>query len=457
MGIFGALNTAVTGLRAQSYALENISGNIANSQTTGFKRIDTMFQDLIPERDARMQLAGSVLASSRSTNSVQGDLQNASIGTFMAINGDGFFVVQKPAGFTAAGPTFDGNNLFTRRGDFVPDRDGYLVNGAGYYLMGVPIDPQTGNPIGSTPQTLQFQNDFVPAVRTSEIQYRVNLADLPRTQNYDSTVPGSELLDPAGFTANPLIGGTGTVIGDDVDAFMRQSIGGGSVPVFDALGNPVNLQMRWAKVESADGGGTDRWELFYQEDGNATGTDVAWRNAGVSYTFDANGKMDPPVNSLTLTGLTVGGKAIGDVVIAHGSGGVTQYGDPNGTVQINTFTQNGFAAGELVGISVSEAGRLVGAYSNGRIIDIAQVSIANFNGPEMLKRLDGGAFAATRESGSAFYGSGGQIVSSALEASNTDIADEFTKLIVTQQAYSANTRIVSTANEMVSDLINMIR
>lgn len=88
MGIFGALTNAVTGLRAQSYSLENISGNIANSQTTAFKRVDTSFQDLIPDSPTNKQLSGSVVATSRSTNTVQGDIQNASIGTFMAVNGD---------------------------------------------------------------------------------------------------------------------------------------------------------------------------------------------------------------------------------------------------------------------------------------------------------------------------------------------------------------------------------
>ena len=94
MGIFGALTTAVTGMRAQSFALENISGNIANSQTTAFKREDTSFVDLIPDNIPSKQLAGNVVANSRSTNSVQGDIQNASVGTFMAINGQGFFVVR---------------------------------------------------------------------------------------------------------------------------------------------------------------------------------------------------------------------------------------------------------------------------------------------------------------------------------------------------------------------------
>src|SRR2546421_10571929 len=110
MGIFGALTTAVTGLRAQSFALENISGNIANSQTTAFKRVDTSFQDLIPDNPPSKQLSGTVAASARATNTVQGDFQSASIGTFMAINGDGFFIVQKPANFTDGRPTFDGSD-----------------------------------------------------------------------------------------------------------------------------------------------------------------------------------------------------------------------------------------------------------------------------------------------------------------------------------------------------------
>ena len=96
MGIFGALTTAVAGMRAQSFALENVSGNIANSQTTAFKRMDTSFVDLIPDAQPSRQLAGSVVANARMTNTVQGDIQSSSISTFMAINGDGFFVVQKP-------------------------------------------------------------------------------------------------------------------------------------------------------------------------------------------------------------------------------------------------------------------------------------------------------------------------------------------------------------------------
>jgi flagellar hook protein FlgE len=206
MGLFGALTTAVSGLRAQSFALENVSGNIANSQTTAFKRMDTSFQDLIPDELPSKQVAGSVIANSRSTNTVQGDIQSASIGTFMAINGAGFFVVQKPASFTDNRAVFDGVNLFTRRGDFQPNKDGYLVNGAGYYLMGIPVDPTTGNLAGSVPELLQFQNDFLPAQQTTQISYRANLATYPLTTKHDTSVVGSELLNPLDFTANPVAG-----------------------------------------------------------------------------------------------------------------------------------------------------------------------------------------------------------------------------------------------------------
>ena len=210
MGIFGALTTAVGGLRANSYALENVSGNIANSQTTAFKRVDTSFLDLIPQTSATAQLAGGVTTQSRSTNSVQGDVQTASVATFMAINGNGFFAVQKPGNFTDGTPVFDGVDRYTRRGDFQIDKSGYLVNGAGYYLQGVPIDPTTGNPSGSSPQVLKFQNDFLPAQETTRIDYRANLASYPLTTKHDVSVPGSELIAPGSYTVgrNPLALGT---------------------------------------------------------------------------------------------------------------------------------------------------------------------------------------------------------------------------------------------------------
>jgi len=666
MGIFGALTTAVTGMKAQSYALENVSGNIANSQTTAFKRIDTSFEDMIPDSDPSQQLAGNVSAFSRSTNTVQGPIQSASVPTFMAINGEGFFVVQKPDSFSDNRPQFAGVDMYSRRGDFQMDQNGYLVNGAGYYLEGIPIDATTGNVAGSVPQVLQFQNGFLPAQSTTNIDYRANLASTPQTADYSSTVPGSELINQANFSANPVngaavaakiigsgatlsadaaavlngsqslasltsgggtlvlngtsipigaganaaavlaainaqtgttgvtatlssanklvltgpnadtnitVGGTstlsllgelglsagttnatniltqgaaaagqtlsftiggnapltvtfgtsagqvstlaelntalaglaggtasvdaatgdvtvtaatstdkitvggdatavnfgihtstalpsnGTVVANDVSTFLNETVSGGAITAYDVSGSAVNIQLRWGKVDSASlgSGRADTWNLFYQSNSSATGTQAAWQNAGVNYTFGANGQLDPAVNTVSLSNVTVDGISLGNLQISHTAGGITQFADSNGSVQVNLLQQNGYAAGQLESVAVSDKGRIVGTYSNGRSVDLAEITLANFSGANRLKRADGGAFEATADSGTPTYNAPGTIQGSSLEGSNTDIADEFTKLIVTQQAYSANTRVITTTNTMVQDLLNMLR
>jgi flagellar hook protein FlgE len=444
-------------MRAQSYALENISGNIANSQTTAFKRVDTAFVDLIPDNIPSKQLSGYVIANSRSTNSVQGDIQNASVSTYMAINGQGFFVVEKPSSFADNQPVFDGIDLYTRRGDFQLDKNGYLVNGAGYYLMGIPVDSTTGNLVGSVPELLQFANGFLPAKATTQIQYQANLASYPLTPGHDTAIPGSELLDPADYTVDPTVAGTGTVVANDLTTFISDSISGGAITAYDISGAPVNAQLRWTKLDSSLYGGTDTWNMFYQVDANATGAGVAWQNVGVDYTFAPNGQMSPSIAFVSLTGVTIGGVSLGNITLQHGTNGITQFSDANGNVQVNALQQDGFPAGVLQSVSVDDRGRVVGTFSNSRTIDLAEITLANFNGTNGLKRLDGGAFAATDESGPPTYNASGQIVGSSLEGSNTDIADEFAKLIVTQQAYSANTRVISTSNQMVQDMLNMLR
>ena len=458
MGIFGALTTAVTGMRAQSYALENISGNIANSQTVAFKRQDTSFVDLIPDNIPSKQLAGNVIANSSSTVAVQGDIQNSSVGTYMAINGQGFFVVAKPSTFTDNTPVFDGTDLYTRRGDFAPDKNGYLVNGAGYYLMGIPIDATTGNLVGSVPQLLQFDSGFLPAQATTQIEYQANLASYPLTPGHDTGIPGSELLDPlSGWNQDPTVAGTGQVIGDDLNTFIQQSISGGAITAYDSSGAPVNVQLRWAKTDSSLYGGTDTWNLFYQSNSSATGTETAWTNAGINYKFGADNQMNPPITTLALNNVVIDGVSLGNIEVAHGAGGITQFDSAQGNAQVNLIQQNGFAAGSLETVTVNDKGRIVGSDSNGRTIDLAEITLASFSGADFLKRADGGAFEVTDLSGTPTYGASGKISGNSLEGSNVDIADEFTKLIVTQQAYSANTRVISTANDMTQDLLNMLR
>jgi flagellar hook protein FlgE len=604
MGIFDALNTAVAGLQAQSFALQNISGNIANAQTTGYKRIGTSFVDLVPQATTpNRQVAGSVTAYARSTISSQGTVSAASVATYMAINGDGFFSVQKAVGTTDNVPVFSGVTNYTRRGDFQVNANGNLVNGAGYYLMGVAVDPKTGNPLGNVPQVLQFQNNFVPAQATSTIQYAANLPTKPTTPASTTAPAGSLLgaggLNPADFSQNPLplgtpatpfgdatvtgtpvsnkaappvaitaattlsgaapsnslttnfvagntivvngttitfvaagavgnqlnvtdtvgdllakIGaitgvpptidpatgaitlhtgiaanltitstapafgalgftsptnairtgggtaGTGVVVGNDIDAFQKQSISGGAVTAYNAAGTPVNLQLRWVKTDSATLGAPhqDSWNLFYQSDPAATGAEVGWVNIGTTFTFAPNGALTSPTGSaIAVPNVTVSGQTLGDITFNVGSGGLTQFASTGGAATINTISQNGYAAGQLQSVAISNSGVVIGTFSNGQNINLAAVTLSHFNGTNYLKSLDGGAYGVTDQSGPAIIGASGTISGSSLEGSNTDIADEFTKLIVTQQAYSANTKVITTANSMVQDLLNVLR
>jgi flagellar hook protein FlgE len=604
MGIFDALNTAVGGLQAQSFALQNISGNIANASTTGYKGIDTSFEDLIPDSTSpSRQVAGGVTAFAQATITTQGTVSTTTVGTNMAINGDGFFSVQQSSGTVDNVPTFTGVTDYTRRGDFQVNANGNLVNGAGYYLMGVAVDPKTGNPLGNVPQVLQFQNNFIPAQTTTSISYAANLPSTPTTAVSSTSAAGTINalggLNPADFSINPLpagtppapytdntitgtaevnqaasavpittatalsgtspsdsltssftagdtitvdgttltfvnsgatgnqlnvtdavgtlltkIGaitgvaptitggaitlhtgttadlsitssntnafaalgfaggsvtaartgggtaGTGTVIGNDLQTFLNESISGGAVTAYDSTGTAVNLQLRWAKTDSAALGGahTNTWNLFYQADPGATGTQTAWVNAGTNFTFGAAGALTSPTTpAITIPNVAVGSQSLGNLSFSIGSGSLTQYASTGGTATINTVTQNGYAAGQLQSVAINNNGIVVGTFSNGQNLDLASVTLSHFNGTNYLKSLDGGAYAVTEQSGPAIMGASGTISGSSLEGSNTDIASEFTKLIVTQQAYSANTKVITTANSMVQDLLNVLR
>ncbi len=221
MGIFDALNTAVAGLQSQSYALQNISGNIANASTIGYKGINTSFEDLVAQASSpTAQVAGGVTALSQQTLTTSGTVSSSTVATNMAINGDGFFSVQKPTSVVDNEPVFNGVTDYTRAGDFQVNANGNLVNGAGYYLMGVTVDPKTGNPLGNVPQVLQFQNNFVPAQPTTNIQYAANLPTVPQTTASTTASPGTLVadggLDPSAFSANPLVLGTpATPFGDN--------------------------------------------------------------------------------------------------------------------------------------------------------------------------------------------------------------------------------------------------
>jgi len=613
MGIFDALTTAVSGLQSQSFALQNISGNIANASTVGYKGIDTAFEDLIPDSlNPQSQVAGGVKALAQQTITTQGTVSASTIATNIAINGDGFFDVQQPSGTTDGNPTFNGVTDYTRAGDFQVNAQGYLVNSAGYFLMGTAVDPKTGNPLGSVPTVLQFNNNFVPAQATTAIQYAANLPTVPVTTASPNAPTGSITakggLNPADFSQNPevlgtaapafgnssvvgnqvVIGGspitsstalntlptsiagesvtvdghvinfsstvatsgsftgagpftinvndpttgtppgatvgnllsaidtingntipadastvsttgtageitlntgtannlvitdnnsnavfsqlgfsadpaatrtggggpgTGAVAGPDVTTFDNESISGGAITVYNSAGTPVNVQLRWAMT------GPNTWNLFYQSDSTASQVgQTAWTNVGQNFVFNSNGNLVSPAGGgITIPNLTVNSQQVGDVQLNIATGALSQFASTTGNATVGQITQNGFAAGQLQSVAINNSGTVVGTFSNGQNIDLAQITLSHFNGTNYLQAIDGQAYAATEQSGAAIQGASGTISGSSLEGSNTDIADEFTKLIVTQQAYSANTKVITTANDMVQSLLNVLR
>ncbi len=470
MGIYGALTTAVTGLQAQSFALENISGNIANSQTTAFKRTDTSFVDYVVENSPKRQKSGIVSAFSRQTNDVQGDILASSTSTSMAINGDGFFQVERLFDFSDAQPVFNGENFYSRRGDFQVDRFGYLVNGGGYYLKGLPVDRISGNVSGTVPEVIKIPNDFLGAKQTSEVAIRANVPADPRT-----VFSGQNGGDP--YIADSLQANA-SIDDADLDAFLESSIAGGAITVFNENGAPMNVQMRWAQLDPATSGiaaPQTAWKMYYQvadvQDPSYTVGDDVWKampnNSGGAgeeiFVFDKNGKLNIADtyngndNYVDIAPLDIGGQTIPSIRFNFGETGLTSYADPSGAYQATELEQNGYPAGELVDVEISDLNRIRANYSNGISIDVAEIPLVSFNSENNLRALDGGGFAKTTELGNPIQGANASIIGASLEASNTDIADEFSKLIVTQQAYSANTRIVSSADEMMQETLNMKR
>lgn len=463
MGIYGAINAAVSGLTAQARALENISGNVANSQTVGYKRLDTTFADLVSGSGSVQanQVSGTTYATSRATNTVSGDITSSQVDTYLAINGDGYFVVTQAADFVDGSTTFEDATYFTRAGDFEVDKEGYFVNAAGYFLQGYPLDPTTFNPIGDAPQVMQIDDAPLAASATEVVSYQANLPRIPATRNYDGT-EASSLMTALTGAAVPDVDST------NVSNFVNSSISGGSVTAYNANGSAVSLDIRFAKTDntnetwnmyiSSGGSGSVEYyevgEVDFSADGSTidalTATTGAL-NAGAPLTVTTTGTTAFNIGSIDVNGITAT-----DITIDFGTS-LTSFANADGVLTSQAITQDGYPAGELTNIAVDESGRVIASYSNNQTRARYEIPLATFSAEQNLRRVDGSAFAATSDSGDPDYTSGGTVIANALELSNADIADEFSKLIITQQAYSANSRIVTSADEMLDSALNMVR
>lgn len=429
MSLFGALVTGVSGLQAQSEAMNVASSNIANVDTVGYKASDTDFATVLTSTLGGTDSQTGVQATSSQNVTQQGLLQTATAPTDLAISGNGFFV-------TSSSPSSAQSLYYTRAGDFSTDSSGNLVNGSGYYLLGYPIT--TNGSTSTTANTLSpvnISNLSGKAEPTTDMTLQANLQS-------NSTVDSSYV---AGDMAN------GTVTPDfsqTVDAYDSE---GGTQPLnFSFVQTAANT---WAYEVSYEGNSSN----ITSANPIATGT-MTFNSDGTL--ANANSPASPATGTISVSipwsassGLSAQTLSVNMGTVGS-SNGFTQFDSPSA---LTGSTVNGALFGSLTGVTVGTNGDVTAQFSNGLSQNIFQIPLATFANPDGLTAVSGTAFTANTTSGVPTVNAPntegtGTIKSSELESSTVNIDTEFTNLITTQNAYSAAARIVTTADQMLQTL-----
>lgn len=429
MSIFGGMRSAVTGLAAQSQALGMIADNIANVSTVGYKRTSAQFSTLVTVSSTQSSHSpGGVSSNVMRGIDQQGLLEASTSSTDIAISGDGFFVVNDS-------PNGSGNVYFTRAGSFRPDKDGNLVNTAGYYLTGWPVRngvvAQTN--VLSAFDVINVGNLTAQPQETTTVDVGANLsAEAVATDTYDLAV---QLFDQQGVSHTMTMTFTKTAT-----PFQWTVTGTLDSGVFD---------------DGATGAAsTTLGTVTFNPDGTvdtiAAGANTTLSGDDIVFTADYDGDTGTAADQVAVT-LNLGTLGAAD--------GLTNFAGANTP---NFVDQDGRQFGSLTGVTIGEDGTVTVQFDNGVSRDVYQVPLVTFNNPNGLAEKTGNIFVETTFSGTptahaANSGGAGVIAPSALESSTVDIADEFTRMIVTQRAFSANTRVITTADEMLDELVRIVR
>ena len=408
-----SMYAAVSGLRSHQIMMDVVGNNIANVNTQGYKRNQVIFQDVLsqivsgaaaptPTVGGRnpAQIGLGVTMSGTAQQFGQGFLQVTNRNLDVAVQGDGFFVVEQ-----------GGEQLYTRAGSFFLDADGRLVTSKGGLVQGWAADTTGEIDTSAQPSEIRLPiGDQNPPVVTSEVKLGGNLP---------SQAPVGEQV----FTA---------------------------LEFFDAAGNTIEINLTFEKTAA------DQWTLSGTH--GDPGTPFAMTDNVITF---ANGEVVAPADlGINIAAGQIPG--IGDVELVVGGATerrITQFGDDT---SLTIVTQNGAAAGVLQAMQFSSDGVVSGTYSNGLTQPIAQVALANFSNPEGLERLTGSNWRASVNSGLAQLGvtnTGGRgvIAPGTLEMSNVDLALEFTELIRSQRGFQANSRVVTSSDELLQEIVNLKR
>ena len=483
MSINSAMLAGVTGLSANSQALAAISDNIANVNTVGYKRTQANFQTLVTGRASTSAYsAGGVTAQTRRFITTQGLPTQSTRGTDLSISGAGFFVVTNKAEEVSAADT----RSFTRAGSFQLDSLGYLRNDAGLYLQGWLTD--TDGVIATDPsditrlKSINVSSVGGAAEPTSRIQVNANLKSSTPLSSAVQIIPPAVTPTYSATGANSMANydadaGTGTKPDFSIQVPVSDSKGGKRTLQIDFLRSPTPNQW-YAEVRAVPASDVEVGAPL--SNGQlATGT----------IAFTADGRFDPaavlPAGQTPLFAdydepiLNFGasldpapgagafkwanGLGIGDqdirLELSGAASGLTAFDSESVLQSVST---NGTAFGNLTDIEIDDLGYVTAIFDNGISRQIAQVAIATFPNADGLIPVNGNAYRVSKESGTYNFktpgsGGAGYIAPSTLEASTVDLSSEFTGLITTQRAYSASSKIITTADQMLEELLNIKR
>ena len=483
MSINSAMLAGVSGLTANSAALAAISQNIANVNTVGYKRVASEFSTVVnSQSQGTGYSAGGVLSNTRNFISQAGQLQRTTQSTDLGISGQGFFVTTERAEGIDAGDS----RLFTRAGAFRVDNFGYLKNTAGLYLQGWPVD--ANGDITTDPSDLgRLKSINVGSVGgTAEATTRAQLnANLQSSQKVSTDIA---LYDPVSNSMASYKPNASPAVGIKPDFEM-------TIPVSDSKGGQRTIAVSFLKaadanvwhaevrsvprdgildVENTTDGILKSGIVVFTQDGRLDVAEMKKIADGTS-TSGITGPVlfdDPAQASITLAGSSdtaatgpkwARGLGIDNQTITFdlsaSAGGLTQY-DSDSIVQ--AVTTNGTAFGNLSNIEIDDEGYITAIFDNGVTRRVAQVALATFTSPDSLAVANANAYRVSQGSGTYNLkapgtGGAGLIGASQLEASTVDLSLEFTGLITTQRAYSASSKIITTADEMLAELISIKR
>jgi flagellar hook protein FlgE len=394
-----SFDIALSGIQAINESLNTTSNNIANAATYGFKSSRANFSSVY----AGTQANGVQVGSLTQTIGQNGSTQTTGRGLDAAIDGRGFFVSRDP----------QGGMTYTRVGIFSTDAKGTLIDSNGKMVQG--YGPTNGGALG-TMGDIQVPTGQIPAVATTKINFIGNMSA-------DWKAPTSPAPIPTDSTTYNMV---------------KQSI------AYDSLGTQHTVSAYYVKTAPTT------VDVYYAVDGAAAPA------KGTTLTFDAKGVLTSGGSATVAIPASGGGAAAGSVTIDYT--GTTKFA---GEATTTTNRSDGYASGAFVGVELSSDGSLVAKYTNDQTQVVGTLAIATFANEGALQSISDTSWTANASSGTALYntpgvGLSGKLTTGALEGSNVDVTSELVGLMTSQRNYQANSKVLSTENQMMQSLMQAL-